>query len=81
MYLWQQEKNRLKPSLIVIMATRKKQTHPDHLLYLWQHKKTDGYWIPFIIDGINDCHNNSRAMKRKQQEKIYTVKVLVATGL
>jgi hypothetical protein len=36
-YLWHQEKNKPKPFFIVIMATRKKQTHPDHLLYLWQH--------------------------------------------
>jgi hypothetical protein len=59
-------KNEPKPSFIVIMAAREKQTHPDHLLYLWQHQKTDSYWILFIVDVINDCHNNSKAVKGKQ---------------
>jgi hypothetical protein len=49
------------------MAIKKKQTQPDHLLYLWQHQKTDSYSIPFIVNVINDCHKNSRAMKRRQQ--------------
>jgi hypothetical protein len=37
----QQEKNKPKPFVIVIMIARKKQAHPDHLLYLWQHKKNE----------------------------------------
>jgi len=68
-YLWQQEKNNPKPSLIVIMVATKKRTHPDHLLYLWQHKKMDSYWIPFIVNVINDSHNNSRTVKGRHQEK------------
>jgi hypothetical protein len=56
-----------KPSLIVIMAARKKQTHPDHLLYLWQHQKQDNYWILFILDVITDYHNNPRVVKGRQQ--------------
>jgi len=41
LYLCQQEKNKPKPSIIVIMIARQKRAHPDHLLYLylWQHKK------------------------------------------
>jgi hypothetical protein len=33
-YLWQQEKNKPKPSIIVIMIARKEGAHLDHLLYL-----------------------------------------------
>ncbi len=73
------KKNKPKPSIIVIMATRKKQTHPNHLLYLWQHQKMDNDWIPFIVDVINDYHNNSKAMKGRQQEKKIIVKVFMAT--
>jgi hypothetical protein len=62
-------------------AIRKKQAHPDHLLYLWQQKKMDNYWIPFIVNVINDYHNNSRAMKGRQQEFLFIVNVLVATRL
>jgi len=52
-----------KPSIIVIMIASKKGAHPDHLFYLWQKKKKkNSYWIPFIVNVINDCHNNSRAM-------------------
>jgi hypothetical protein len=32
-------KEKPKLSFIVIIATRKKRTHPDHLLYLWQQEK------------------------------------------
>jgi len=64
------KKNKPKPSLIVIMAIRKKRTHPDHLLYLWNTKKMGSYWIPFIVNVINDCHNHSRVVKGRQQEKI-----------
>jgi len=41
LYLWQQEKNKPKPSITVNMIARQKRAHPDHLLYLylWQHKK------------------------------------------
>jgi len=46
-------------------GSKKKQTHPDHLLYLWQHQKMDNYWIPFIVNVINDCHNNSKVVKRR----------------
>jgi hypothetical protein len=83
LYLWQQGKNKPKPSLIVIMATKKKQTHLNHLLYLWQHTKTDNYWIPFIANVINNCHNNSRVIKERQQvkKKKLIVKVPVATRL
>jgi hypothetical protein len=28
-------------------------------------KKTNSYWIPFITNVINDCHNDSKAMKRR----------------
>ncbi len=59
------KKNKPKPSIIVIMITRKKWAHHNHLLYLWQHKKMNNYWIPFIVNVINDCHNNSRAVKRR----------------
>jgi hypothetical protein len=62
-YTYGSRKKKPKPSIIVIMAIRKKWAHPDHLLYLWQHKKMDNYWIPFVVNVINDCHNNSRAMK------------------
>jgi hypothetical protein len=73
---------------------RKNATKSHHLLYLWQQeknkptpttyciydnaKKMDSYWIPFIVNVINDCHNNSRVVKGRQQEKLYIVKVLVA---
>jgi hypothetical protein len=58
------KKKKPKPSIIVIMAVRKNEAHPNHLLYLWQHKKkTNSYWIPFIVNVINDCHNNSKAVK------------------
>jgi hypothetical protein len=50
-------------------GNKKKQTHLHHLLYLWQHQKMDSYQIPFIVDVINDCHNNWRAVKGRQQEK------------
>jgi len=63
LYLWKQQKTRPKPSLTVIMATRKNWTHPHHLLYLWQHQKTSNYWIPFNVDVINDCHNNQGLWK------------------
>ncbi len=69
LYLWQQGKNKPKPFLIVIMATRKKQTHLNHLLYFWQHTKMNNYWIPFIANVINDYHNNSRVVKERQQGK------------
>jgi hypothetical protein len=65
LYLWQQEKNKPKPSIIVIMSIRKKRAHPNHLLYLWQHKNTNSYWIFLIVNVINDCHNNSRVVKRR----------------
>jgi Ni,Fe-hydrogenase III component G len=40
MYLWQQEKNKPKPYIIVIMATRKIRTNKFyHLLYLCQQEK------------------------------------------
>ncbi len=44
-------------------------------------QKMDSYWIPFIVDVINDCHNDSRAMKRRQQEIVFIVKVFMATRL
>jgi hypothetical protein len=34
LYLWQQEKNKPTPSIIVSMIARKKRAHPNHLLYL-----------------------------------------------
>jgi hypothetical protein len=58
-------KNEHKPSLIVIMVVRKKQTHLDRLLYLWKHQKMVNYWISFIVNVINDCHNNSGGVKGK----------------
>jgi hypothetical protein len=44
-------------------------------------QKKDNYWIPFIVEVINDHDNNSRAMKGRQQEKKFITKVLVAIGL
>jgi hypothetical protein len=38
----------------------------------------DSYWIPSIVDVINDCHNNSKVEKKMQQEKKIIVKVFVA---
>jgi hypothetical protein len=60
------------------MATRKKQTQTFHYYNYGNKKKTspprpptmlvtsqkkDSYWIPFIINVINDCHNNSNVVK------------------
>ncbi len=39
--LWEQEKNKSKPSTIVIMIARKEGAHPYHLLYLWQQKNKE----------------------------------------
>ncbi len=38
-YLWQQEKNKPKPFIIIIMTARKNQTHLNLLLYLSQKKE------------------------------------------
>jgi hypothetical protein len=36
LYLWQQDKNKLTPFIIVITIARKKRAHPNHLLYLYK---------------------------------------------
>jgi hypothetical protein len=62
------------------MATRKKQTQTFHYCNYDSKKKMSppqpptvfmttqkrrSYGIPFIVNVINDCHNNSRAVKRR----------------
>ncbi len=75
--LW--EKTQINPTTYYTYGRKKKTTHLDHLLYLWQHKKMDNYWILFIVDVINDCHNNLKAVKGRQQKKKFIVKMLVTT--
>jgi hypothetical protein len=53
----------INPTTYCTYGREKKRTHPDHLLYLWQHKKMDSYWIPFIVNVINDCNNNLKVVK------------------
>jgi hypothetical protein len=47
-------------------------------VYLWQHKKMNNYWIFFIVNVINDYHNNSRVVKGKvARPKKFIMKVVV----
>ncbi len=53
---------------------------PQHLLYLWQHQKMDSYWIRFIVNVINECHNNSRVWKEGSKKNIFLWKCLWPCG-
>ncbi len=74
-----EKKTQINPTTYCTYGSKKKRTHPDHLLYLWQHQKMYSYWIPFIVDVINDCHNNSRVVKGRQQDFFLIAKVFMAT--
>jgi hypothetical protein len=56
-------KKKPKPSIIVIMIARQKMSPPQPLILLMTTQKTNSYRILFIVNVINDCHNNSRAVK------------------
>jgi hypothetical protein len=62
-YTYGSKKKRTQTFPYCNYGNKKKRTHPHHLLYLWQHQKIDNYWIHFIIDIINDYHNNSKVVK------------------
>jgi hypothetical protein len=63
------------------MAARKKKTQTFHYCnpdnkkkndptpttyYTYDNtKKKNSYWIPFIVNVINDCHNNAKVVKRR----------------
>ncbi len=74
-------KKKPKPSQIVIMVAKKKNEPTPTTYSPYDNTKNDSYWNPCIVDVISDCHNNSRAVKGRQQEIFFIVKVLVATGL
>jgi hypothetical protein len=49
---------------------------PSPTVFMTTPKNGYNYLIHFIVDVINDYHDNSKVVKGRQQEKIYIVKVL-----
>jgi len=64
-YIYGNKINKPKPSIIVIMIVRKNEPTPTIYCIYDNTKKTNNYWIPFIINVINDYHNNSKVVKGK----------------
>jgi hypothetical protein len=66
------------------MQEKNKPTPTTYCIYD-NTKKKNSYWIPFIVNVINDYHNNSRVVKGMWKEgskkKKIIMKLLVAIGL
>jgi len=48
---------------------KKKSNPPWPPIVIMTTPKKDSYWIPFIVDVINDCYNNLRVVKGRRQEQ------------
>jgi hypothetical protein len=57
------KKKNPKTSIIVITIAKKKKPTPTTYSIYDNTQKMNNYWIPCIVNVINDCHNNLRVVK------------------